>query len=390
MQKYAIVTIGYNRADCMMRLLNSLNEAHIEEEIPLIISLDNCGSDVVEKAVSAFEWKHGEKKVVLHPERLGLKKHVLSIGEWTKEYENIIVFEDDLFVSPYFFDYVKKCVDKYGEDDRIAGIGLYNNNLDQNSSYAFDAVNDGSDVYFMQYACSWGQVWTRSKWAKFMEWYEQNSAPFYDDPVVPPNVNRWNEKSWLKYHVKYCAQTERFFVFPQISLTTNFSSSGSHAKFDDNAYQNPLLWGEKEWNLPTLDQSHSKYNVYFENLGLASALGLPEDDFCADVYGQRKDSGGKRYWLTTRSADYKVLKSFGLDFRPREANVLANLGGEVIKLYDTHTPETYKGLTEKQVELVEMHYIVRATSLKKLIAYCKYVFFKRLNDRLKSKFKRKR
>ena len=85
-----------------------------------------------------------------------------------------------------------------------------------------------------------------------------------------------------------------------------------------------------------------------------------------------------------------MLKSFGLDFRPREANVLANLEGEVIKLYDTHTPEPYKGLTEKQVELVEMHYIVRATSPKKLIAYCKYVFFKRLNDRLKSKFKRKR
>lgn len=385
MNKYAIVTIGYNRIECMMRLLNSLNAAQIDEDIPLIISLDNCGSDALEKAVSAFEWKHGEKKIVTHPERLGLKKHVLSIGEWTKEYENIIVFEDDLFVSPYFLDYVKQCVEKYGEDDRIAGIGLYNNNLDQNSGYAFSAVNDGNDVYFMQYACSWGQVWTRKKWQSFMEWYHNNSEPFYDDDIVPPNVNRWNEKSWLKYHVKYCAETKRFFVFPQTSLTTNFSFSGSHAKFDDNAYQNPLLWGDKEWRLPTLEESHSKYDVYFENIELPAALGLSEQDLCVDVYGQRKNSNGKRYWLTTRAADYKILKSFALDFRPRESNVLANIAGNVIKLYDTQIVEKNNGLTDKQVVLAEMHYIVRASSVKKLYAYCKQVLSQRVLDKVKRK-----
>lgn len=385
MEKYAIVTIGYNRADCMMRLLSSLNAAHIDEDIPLIISLDNSGSDDVEKAVSNFEWKHGEKKIITHPERLGLKKHVLSIGEWTKKYENIIVFEDDLFVSPYFFDYVKQCVEKYGDDDRIAGIGLYNNNLDQNSGYGFSAINDGYDVYFMQYACSWGQVWTQNKWQKFMQWYKENDKPFYDDEIVPLNVNRWNEKSWLKYHVKYCAETERFFVFPHISLTTNFSSSGSHAKFDDNAYQKDMLWGLKEWRLPALDDSHSKYNVYFENIELASALGLPENDLCIDVYGQRKNSAGKRFWLTTKPADYKILKSFGLEFRPRDANVLAEIPGQIIKLYDTQIPQKYTGLTEKQIVLAEIHYIVRASSLKKLCSYCKYMLVQKIKDKVKRK-----
>ena len=373
----------------MMRLLHSLNAALFEEEIPLIISLDNCGSDALEKAVTAFEWKHGEKKIVTHPERLGLKKHVLSIGEWTNEYENIIVFEDDLFVSPYFFDYVKQAVAAYGDDDRIAGIGLYNNSWDQNSGYTFEAVHDGSDVYFMQYACSWGQVWTQKKWQKFMQWYKDNSQPFYNDEVVPPNVNRWNEKSWLKYHVKYCAETKRFFVFPYISLTTNFSALGSHAKFDDNAYQNTLLWGEKDWKLPALEESHSKYNVYFENLELASVLNLPEDELCLDVYGQRNNSAGKRYWLTTKTADYKILQSFGLEFRPRDANVLAGIPGQIIKLYDTHTSQKNTGLTEKQIVLAEMHYIVRAASLKKLIAYCRYVFCKRVAQKAKL-HKRKR
>lgn len=388
MEKYAIVTIGYNRPDCMMRLLNSLNAAHIDEQIPLIISLDNCGSDIVEKAASGFEWKHGEKKIVTHPQRLGLKKHVLSVGQWTKEYENIIVLEDDLYVSPYFFDYVKQAVEAYGDDDRIAGIGLYNNSWEQNSGYVFEAVQDGSDVYFMQYACSWGQVWTRKKWEKFMQWYEYNNEPFYHDEVVPPNVNRWNEKSWLKYHVKYCAETQRFFAFPYISLTTNFSAVGSHAKVNDNAYQNPMLLGKRQWRLPALEDSYAKYNVYFENLELAKVLGLPDEEVCVDTYGQRKNSGGKRYWLTTRPADYKIVKSFALELRPREANVLLDIPGEVIKLYDTTCPEQTVTLSQKQIDDIEMHYITRAVSLKQLWRYATNTIVDRAKQKLKKRMGR--
>ncbi len=383
MHKYAIVAIGYNRPDCLLRLLDSLNAAHISEQIPLIISLDNCGSDIVQKAICDFVWKHGGMRIVTHPRRLGLKNHILSVGDFTKEYENIIVFEDDLFVSPYFFGFVKQAVQAYGDDDRIAGIGLYNNSWEQNSGYAFEAVHDGSDAYFMQYACSWGQVWTRKKWELFLKWYEKNGEPFCCDETVPPNVNRWNEKSWLKYHVKYCAQTQRFFVFPHISLTTNFSAVGSHNKVNDNAYQNAMLLGERTWRLPALEDSHAKYNVYFENLELPKALGLAENEVCLDTYGKRKNSGGKRYWLTTAPAGYKVVKSFALELRPREANVLFDIPGEVIKLYDTAYPEPAKTLSQRRIDNIEMHYITRAVSLKQLWRYA----FCAICDRVKQKIK---
>lgn len=385
MNKFAVVAIGYNRAACMKRLLTSVEQALYDQNVDLIISIDNSGTTAVEEMANEFEWTHGEKRVVTHPERLGLKKHVLECGGYTEQYENIVVFEDDLYVSPHYFEYVKQCVDMYGDDDRIAGIGLYNNNLDQNSGYRFEAVQDGYDVYFMQYACSWGQVWTQKKWRKFMEWYQDNSAPFSDDEVVPPNVNRWNERSWLKYHVKYCAETKRFFAFPHVSLTTNFSSLGSHSKFDDNAYQIALSWGEKQWRLPSLEESHSKYDVYFENLDLAEALNLPSEDLCIDTYGQRKNSGGKRYWLTTRAADYRVLSSYALEFRPRDANVLAGIPGSMIKLYDTQVEEKYTLLSEKEVIREEIHYIVGATSLKKLMAYCRHTFLQRLWLKIRGK-----
>jgi hypothetical protein len=240
----------------------------------------------------------------------------------------------------------------------------------------------------MQYACSWGQIWTKKKWDKFMQWYEQNDQPFYDDEVVPPNVNRWNEKSWLKYHVKYCAETERFFAFPNISLTTNFSAVGSHAKIDDNAYQNPMLLGNHQWRLPALEDSHAKYNVYFENLELPKALGLPAEEVCLDTYGQRKNSGSKRYWLTTRPAGYKVLRSFALELRPREANVLLDIPGQVIKLYDTACPEQMNTLSQKQIDNIEMHYITRSVSLKKLWRYATDTILERAKKKISKRIGR--
>lgn len=385
MKRCAVVAIGYNRPACMSRLLCSLENAIYDLPVDLIVSIDNSGTDSVEKVAKSFQWTHGKKRVVTHPERLGLKQHVLECGGYTEEYENIVVFEDDLYVSPYYFSYVKQCVEMYGSDDRIAGIGLYNNNLDQNSGYKFEALRDGYDVYFMQYACSWGQVWTREKWRSFMQWYSENSQPFSGDETVPPNVNRWNERSWLKYHVKYCAQTKRFFVFPNISLTTNFSTQGSHAQFDDNSYQAPFLWGDKRWCLPALEDARAKYDVYFENLGISEVLGIPPENLCVDTYGQRTNSAGKRYWLTTRPANYKVLAAYALELRPREANVLAHIPGEVIKLYDTHSEDTYTMLSEKEIVREEIHYIVGSTSLRKLIGYCWHESMKKVKMKLKKK-----
>ena len=383
MEKLAIVAIGYNRIACLLRLLRSLDDANYEESVPLIISLDNCGTNDLLDAVNAFEWHHGEKIVVHQKERLGLKKHVLSIGEWTKKYQNIVVFEDDLIVSPYYMDFVNACIEKYGEDDRIAGIGLYNQNLNQEKCYYFEPVNDGYDAYFMQYACSWGQVWSTEKWKAFMEWYQNNDEPFNDDPSVPVNVNRWNEKSWLKYHVKYCAVTGKYFVYPRISLTTNFSSVGSHSKFEDNSYQIPLLFGRKKWNLPSLDQSNALYDAYYENLKLGDAIGIKNEDICIDTYGVHKTSEGKRYWLTTKVCGYKVVQSYALELRPRDANILLNVKGNIIKLYDTSVKDSLKASAEKLVDQAEIHYIVKSTSLKQLMKYNVRTVLARLKDKLK-------
>lgn len=382
MSKSAIVAIGYNRPDCMKRLLDSLKDAVYLSKVDLIISIDYSGSNSVEEIANDFIWSHGEKRVIHHSERLGLKKHVLSCGSFTQDYDYIVVFEDDLYVSKYFFDFVEKSVDKYKSDTQIAGIGLYSYDFVQNVGFPFTPIADGYDVFFLQQACSLGQIWIKDKWDEFYKWYLKNSESFQDLKYLPANINRWDEKSWLKYYNRYCVEKDKFFVYPRTSLVTDWSPIGSHAKTSSNKFQLPLLYGEKDYKLPSLQESRSVYDAFYENMGLGVYLGLESSELCVDTYGGKTNSYGKRYWLTTKELDYKVIRSFGLTLRPRDANIINPVDGEYFFLYDTSEKETKKTKKHNGDDF-EIEYVLRDLSIKKVWHYCNREMLRRFKRRLK-------
>lgn len=104
MENIAIVTVAYNRVKSLSRLLNSLLCADIDNA-PLIISIDKSNTNEVERYANDFIWPYGEKKkkVITHKENLGLRKHILSIGQLLDYYDAVIVLEDDIIVAPGFF-----------------------------------------------------------------------------------------------------------------------------------------------------------------------------------------------------------------------------------------------------------------------------------------------
>ena len=61
-KKYnAIVVVGYNRIRSISRLLNSLNKALYNSQVPLIISIDKSDCFELYKFVEEFSWSHGNK-----------------------------------------------------------------------------------------------------------------------------------------------------------------------------------------------------------------------------------------------------------------------------------------------------------------------------------------
>ena len=287
--KIAICAIGYNRVDCLARLLNSVEKAEYAQDVDLIISIDKSNTTCVREFSEEFEWTHGKKIVIAHPENLGLKNHIIKCGNYLEEYnlDAIVVLEDDITVSPYYLYYVVSCMEKYEYDDRIAGISLYNFQIDYVSRMPFNPMQSEFDIYMMNCAMSWGQVWMRKKWAAFYEWYQKNNEDF-NLSYLPEKLNQWR-KSWLRYHTRYCIEKNLYFIFPYISLSTNNGEAGTHSKRDKTYVQSNLLClPKKKWTLPTVDECVVKYDGFFAPKFLTDYLNVPAEQLVVDFTGVKK------------------------------------------------------------------------------------------------------
>ena len=217
--KITIVVIGYNRIDSINRLLMSLSKAYyLDDRVDLIISLDRCDkTESFIKELEKYNWKYGSKKIRSFEKRLGLRNHVIECGKLVEGYDAIIVLEDDLLVSPYFYSYVKQTLKKYGEDDHIAGISLYKNELNNGVNLPFVPSNNGYDVFMMQLSQSWGQCWTKKMWNEFYEWYQENcERDLKKIKNLPSYISSWDERSWLKYHMAYTVENNKYHIYPYI------------------------------------------------------------------------------------------------------------------------------------------------------------------------------
>ena len=266
-----------------------------------------------------------------------------------------MILEDDLFVSPDFYNYAMQALERYGDDPRIAGISLNTKRELLESPYPFFPLHTGYDVYFQQFASSWGQVWNWRMWADFKEWYEQH-------PTLPRNVNvpltvlNYPETSWAKFYQTYVVEKNKFYVFSYDSLTTNFGDAGEHFNHDSSAFQSVLFYGKKEYRMPAFEDG-VKYDIFGEPLGLGKVLEVPEEELTCDFWGRKQEASYKRYLLTCCRRPYQVVKQFSMCMKPMELNVMEQIPGKEITLYDTSVKaENFSVDKKERIRLLEYGY----------------------------------
>ncbi len=336
MYRYGIVVIGYKNETGIRRLLNALQTADYGNNTVLfIISIDKSDNNIIKKIADQFQWDHGEKKVITFPERLGLRNHVLHCGDYLNIYDldALVVFEDDILPAYGFFHFVTAATEKYIKDNDIAGVSLYAHHINFNTGQTFVPVMGEYDNYFLQCAQSWGQLWFRNQWNDFRRWYK-NQKEIVESSLLPANVVSWPETSWLKYHIKYCVEKNKYFVYPYKSYTTCFSDVGEHIKASTNKYQVPISNGEQEqFHFMDLNDDSLKYDVFFENKNIYQYCNVDKNDLLVDLYGDHVTTC-RRYILTLKRLPYKIINSWGNRMMPHEMNIIYNILGDDIFLYD--------------------------------------------------------
>lgn len=339
MKKIAIIVPTYKRPVALSRLLDSIKKACYTNNaiITLFISVEGESDSKVIEIADAFEW-HTEKIVIKHEIRLGLRNHIIFCGDQVKNYDAVIVLEEDLMVSPYYLEYAIQILSHYdSQEDRIASFSLYSFELNEYASLPFQAVDDGFDNYFIQTCSSWGQIWTREQWRSFRKWYESNQEyEVSKDDRLPEQVASWPDTSWKKYFNKYMVENNLYSVVPRISLTTNFGDVGEHHGGTDK-FQVSILNSSKEWKLSKLHESGSVYDVFFEpvlQFMIDDLKYISSNEISCDLYGLKHDVYEAKYVLTNRVCDnkLKIVAAYSNKMQPDILNVIYDIKGSDIYL----------------------------------------------------------
>jgi hypothetical protein len=333
MMDIAIIVAAFNRPHSLQRLLGSILKAFIGVPVSLYISIDGKGAKEVIEIAHNYVWPFGSKKIIVHQENLGLHKHILSCGDLSEIHDGIIILEDDLFVASNFYNFAFKAMGFYKPDDRIAGISLYTHCFNETAETSFMPLNDGSSVFFMQLASSWGQCFSREQWAQFKSWYDNNKRLSREQLYkLPPNVAKWPESSWKKYFISYMVENDLYFVYPRNSYSTNFGDKGVNLNNDDH-FQVPLNYGKDNIRFCSFLESRLKYDSYCEILPCCLNTfdnSLAEFNYTVDLYGNKPiRQVTSDYILSSRSSS-NPIHSFARKMIPHETNIIAGILGNDI------------------------------------------------------------
>lgn len=332
-----IVVASFERPHSLLRLLHSLAAARVPAGTRLIISIDHSedAAASVRSVADGFIWPHGDKDVVLHSARRGLREHILFCGDLSQTYGAVIVLEDDLYVSPEFYHYALAAIAAYQNDAQIGGISLYSHRFNETAQLGFCPIDDGSDSYFMQIASSWGQCWTSGQWLAFRNWYDRFHRDPMDSDRLPSDVLGWPDTSWKKHFIRYLVASDRYFVYPRSSLTTNFMEPGVHHAKSQTYLQVPLLMAPKEYRFVPLTSSIAVYDSHCEILPAKLKEMTPDlaaYAFEVDLYGRKDLSRVQAPYVLTVRKTHAAEMCFGLLLKPHELNVSRQIEGLEIRL----------------------------------------------------------
>lgn len=329
----AIVVVAHNRAAALARLLRSLSRAWFPEEpVPLVISVD--GSDrETHRVARDFRFPCGPTTLITREPRLGLVDHIRTCAGLSEEYGSVILLEDDLAVAPGFHVWACQALTFYEGSPEVAGVSLYRYSMTEATPAPFEPIDDGCDAHFIQFPSSWGQAWTAAQWRLFLEWDRCHSIE-EGEALLPGYVRRWRGPSWKRRFAAYLIATDRYFVFPPVSLSTNFGDPGTSA-VTPGLYQVTLDRRRRDYRFSPLSDSRSVYDSYFEltprclNRWTDALRGFRYD---VDLYGVKSlEHLREEHVLTTRPAG-EPQRTFGLALTPNVANVIDGVEGEGIRL----------------------------------------------------------
>ena len=305
-----IRVITMDRPESLQRMLNSLVAAHYLGDIvhiefhidrPAASKTDISKYLAVRKIVEDFKWTQGSMKVFPEEVNAGIfKMWVKPFVQKSKDpskLEILMVLEDDMVVSPFFYQWAKKVLLFYSPDTS----NLYGFTIQRQHSvlgiekggryqltYVDKRVHPSFPFYRYQLLSTWGQFFFPQHWNAFVKWGLEARQNKSFSPCIPYLFcNKWYLDRpqhiwsiWFNYYVYQTGIVNLYINYNHYNseldygLLINYRESGLHFVKDNrnNEYANAQLINESmALRLLPLDR-YPLYNFFFHRVKSETVL----------------------------------------------------------------------------------------------------------------------
>lgn len=233
-ERFHVFVLGWKRWSSMERLLASLAAAdYLGDKVGLHIHIDGGSGKDWEKSISiakAFQWDFGSKNVRVSEKNGGLATSWLTAWVPASDNEHAIILEDDLVVSKYFYRYIKRMYQAYGDRPEIAGVTLQRGTLVATGGHK---KKESLDPFAYKLLGSWGYSPHPRWWRQFIELDFKHLDPSVPHLITTRWFNRQKRgKMWTQYWIWFCNEHNIYTVYLNApmrhSFGVNYREKGVH------------------------------------------------------------------------------------------------------------------------------------------------------------------
>lgn len=295
----ATLLFTYNRSSHTKQVIEALKRNTVMPQ-KLFIFQDGLKDDTdeiewkrVNNLIREIDWCN--KELIVSVSNKGLADSILAgINYAFKEYEAIIILEDDCVPTTNFISYMNQCLDKYADKKMVYSVNGY--------SWPIEVKKQQYDVYGCGRISSWGWGTWRDRWYAYEKDYEIVKR-MKRDAAASRNLAMWGQDledtlvgnvkgtcdSWAVFWALNVISRRGICISPYQSFIKNIGMDGSgvHCGITNQFDVECVDERRKEFKLPEyIDFSREAAEAFASLHGSYTALdGYVENRRKAVVYG---------------------------------------------------------------------------------------------------------
>jgi hypothetical protein len=270
----------YNRPIHTRKTIEALSKNLFAEKTNVIIFSDGPKTfDQVKNVNKVRKYIKGIRyfksvKLIERKENFGLSKSIIEgVGEVLRDYDSIIVLEDDIVTSPHFLKFMNNSLRIFSDNNKVISI----------HGYVYPTKENLPEAFFLKGADCWGWATWKRGWKlfnpngqKLLEGLKKrklikafnfdNTYPFYK--MLKDQINGKND-SWAVRWYASAFLANKLTLYPGRSLVINIGNDGSgiHCKEGKNFDANLSMTEINLFNIEKIKESilaREAFKVFFK------------------------------------------------------------------------------------------------------------------------------